>query len=159
MKILIIKYKNEELECLIDTSDEQLVSAYNWKYHPKTGVIARHQNKTIYLHRLLTDCPIGLVVDHIDHNHLNNVRSNLRICSQSNNSKNSKRPKNNTSGFKGVQHHPFRNGYALKKPWRALIKVNRKVISLGYFTSKEGAARAYDKAAKLYFGEFADLNY
>jgi hypothetical protein len=57
---------------------------------------------------------------------------------------------NNTSGYRGVTW--FQN------KWRASIKINSRRIFLGYFISKEDAARAYDRAALEYFGEFAVLN-
>lgn len=40
------------------------------------------------MHRLITSCPPGLVVDHINHNKLDNRRKNLRVCTQSANMRN-----------------------------------------------------------------------
>jgi hypothetical protein len=59
--------------------------------------------------------------------------------------------RDNTSGYKGVQKS--------RKRWIARIMVNGKHIGLGTFDAPEEAARAYDRAAKLYHGDFAVPNF
>lgn len=103
--------------------------------------------KTIYLHKLLVDCPKGMVVDHKNLNKLDNRLSNLRVCSHSQNHSNSKLQKNNTSGFKGVTK--------AKNKWHARIKLMGKDIHLGNFSSKSSAAKAYNEKALELFGEFS----
>lgn len=93
--------------------------------------------------------PIGLEVDHIDHNRLNNQRSNLRFCTKSQNICNQRR--RNKTGFKGVGKTLAR----LQNPWRATIKIKGVRIFLGYFPTPEQASEAYQAAAKFHFGEFA----
>jgi hypothetical protein len=61
-------------------------------------------------------------------------------------------PKNNTSGYKGVDWHPQ------TQKWRASITINRQRKSLGLFHKKEDAALAYNESAPIYHGEFARLN-
>lgn len=59
---------------------------------------------------------------------------------------------NNTSEYKGViQHRP--------EKWRAIITLKGKPKHLGVFDSEIAAAKAYDKAARKHFGEFAFLNF
>ena len=110
--------------------------------------------KMQYFHRLITSAQKGQFVDHINGNTLDNRLENLRLCSNTQNVRNSKIPKTNTTGYKGINYVP-RNP---KKPWSARIAVNGKGKHLGYFKTKEEAALAYNKAASLYYGEFAKLN-
>jgi hypothetical protein len=85
-------------------------------------------------------------VDHADGDQGNDSWANLRAATVSQNIGNAKMPCNNPSGFKGV--HPFRN------KWRARL-VNRH---LGVFDDPVEAAKAYDRAAASYYGEFARHN-
>jgi hypothetical protein len=87
-------------------------------------------------------------VDHKDGDGLNNRWRNLREATRSQNHANSKRARNNTSGFKGVRLS--RSGR-----YRARIAVNKKRIALGSFDTPEEAHDAYCRAAKKFFGEFA----
>lgn len=111
--------------------------------------------KPYLMHRLLTDAQVGMSIDHIDGNSLNNCLENLRIATQSQNIGNSVgRP--HSSVFKGVFR--WERGRKLQ-PWCARIKVNGKSYHLGMFASEEEAARAYDAAARLHFGQFARPNF
>ena len=115
------------------------------------------QRKCTRLHRLIMDVfSDDLVVDHIDGDGLNNLRSNLRTCSNAENSRNSRITLNSKSGFKGV--NCAKSNFS-KLPWRARIKYNYKEIQLGTYATKEEAARAYDRKALELFGEFAKLNF
>lgn len=143
----------KNIEYIIDDEDFELVSKYHWYTDNKGYLRIERNRKKIKLHRLLTNCPKGLTVDHINGNKLDNRRSNLRICTNQENVRNVVKRKNNKSGFKGVYWH------TQSKCWRAKITVNGKCITVGGFKIKEDAAKAYDKAAIKYFGEFANLNY
>jgi outer membrane usher protein FimD/PapC len=92
-------------------------------------------------------------VDHKNHDTLNNRRGNLRKANSSQQKWNQGKRKNNTSGYKGVCWNKEKSKYQVQ------IGVNGKQIRLGYFTSAKKAARAYDKAARKYHGEFAVLNF
>ena len=103
----------------------------------------------VQLHRFLTQCPVGLSVDHVDGNPLNNCLSNLRICSASENMRNRKISRSNKCGFKGV----YKDG---KTPrYRAEIKANGKRYRLGSFQTAGQAHAAYLAAAQRLHGLFA----
>ena len=112
-------------------------------------------SKTNYvlMHREVIYAPAGYEVDHVNHNTLDNRKENLRLCTHSQNAKNTKMPKNNTSGYKGVNWKKERN------KWYAYITVEQTRLFLGYYNNVIEAAHAYDYAASIYFGEFACLNF
>ena len=89
-------------------------------------------------------------VDHIDNNRTNNVVSNLRWCSASENSYNSKLHIDNKCGLKGI--------YFVKHSGKfiAYITANKKRYRLGYFKTLEEAKIARQKKANELFGEFTN---
>jgi hypothetical protein len=116
-------------------------------YKDKGKIIGMH---VIILQRMLGRNLIkGECVDHVNMNTLDNQRSNLRLANKQKNSQNTKRRKDNASGYKGVAVN--QNG----KKWRAYITVNKKRIHLGEHDTPELAHKAYCEAAMKYFGEFA----
>jgi len=88
-------------------------------------------------------------IDHRDGDGTNNRLNNLRPATRSQNSANSRRPRHNTSGYKGVGLH--------RGPgkWRATIARKEKKIHLGTFATPQEAHEAYVKAARKLFGKFA----
>lgn len=94
-----------------------------------------------------------IIVDHADGDGLNNLEENLRICTHGQNMANRRKQINNTSGYRGVYWEKN------DKKWRASVKVNGVTKNLGNYDDIEEAARARDEAAKIYYGEFARLNF
>ena len=112
-------------------------------------VSANHigSNKSTQIHRIIR--PDIDLIDHIDMDGLNNLRSNLRKCTRSQNGANALPKKNNTSGYTGVWRDKRRDR------WCAEIKVNYKKISIGSYSDKNDAIKARREAEKKYFGDFA----
>jgi hypothetical protein len=138
---------------LIDKEDFDKIKDYGWYAHfDKVGktfyAITRTHGTNIIMHRLILNAPDSLVIDHADHNGLNNRKSNIRVCSQSQNCMNKKVQSNNTSGYRGVSFHKTKNKY------QATIMVNRKQVYLGTFNTALEASEAYQIAAKKLFGKF-----
>jgi hypothetical protein len=85
---------------------------------------------------------------------LNNQKSNLRICTRSENARNRNKNSGNKwkSAFKGVT-------FTSDKKWVATIHTKAKYGYLGSYNTEIEAANAYDDAAKELFGEFAKTNF
>jgi hypothetical protein len=106
------------------------------------------------MHRDVLNPPDHLFVDHINHNGLDNRIANLRTATPQQNSYNRIHfRKNPSSKYKGVS---FKKK---EKKWTAQIRYDGKSKFIGTFDSEIEAAKAYDKAAKLYHKEFAALNF
>ena len=99
-----------------------------------------------YLHNLI----MRGRADHIDGDGLNNVRSNLRSCTQAQNGLN--RSAKAGKRFKGVYQHRSGRFYAQ-------IAIHGIVSSSKPFGTVEEAARAYDDMAVRLHGEWARLNF
>ena len=104
------------------------------------------------MHRAVLKAANDMVVDHINHNGLDNRKANLRLATVAQNAWNAERPIGR-SGYRGVSFDK-RVGR-----WRVAICCCGKRKQLGYFSDKHEAAKAYDRAAKKYYGEFASLNF
>lgn len=91
-------------------------------------------------------------VDHINGNRSDNRIINLRLATNSENLRNRLKPRNNTSGYKGVSYIKRYDIY------QATIRVEGKNKFLGRFASPEAAADAYQRAALKHHGEFANLD-
>lgn len=144
---------------LVDCSDFEELSQYKWnmlksrntQYAQREVRNADGKVEKITMHVQIMQPPKGMEVDHIDGNGLNNQRSNLRICTRTQNRQNVGAMKNNKSGYKGVSLHKATN------KWLAQIRVDGKHHHLGLFTNPEEASKAYIQACKKYHGEFANL--
>jgi hypothetical protein len=109
--------------------------------------------KTVYLHREIMNEPKGFFVDHKNNDSLDNRKANLRVATRSQNCQNVPKRKNTSSQFIGVSFSKE------EKKWCAYINYRGKRIWLGYFDNEIDAAKAYDRAALKYYGEFARLNF
>jgi hypothetical protein len=135
----------------VDAADYEWLSRYHW--HLENGYAARREkNKYIYMHREIMKPPRGKIVDHANHNKLDNSRPNLRVCTRPENQLNLRKRRGSSSRFKGVAYDKRRG------KWCAKIYFKGERTWLGYFDEEVEAARAYDSKAVELFGEFAHLN-
>lgn len=150
----------------LDESDLHLVAPYSWHafswltasghafgpYAANTFLDAGRVRSAL-MHKLLTGWPL---TDHIDHDTLNNRRSNLRPATPAQSNANTRKTvRKCASQFKGVTH----DGRSRTSSWRAQIGINGTRFRLGAFPTQEEAARAYDAAAFAAWGEYAYLNF
>jgi hypothetical protein len=154
-----------KIEFLIDQDDLEFVEKNKWYLlksstsrtnylfcRKRIGKIVKIQ----FLHRFLTNCPKGKDVDHINGDGLDNRKSNLRICTRSQNKMNTNKiTKKCTSIFKGVS---FAATEKRKRKWRASITINGKSKTIGRFLTENEAALAYNKQAIVHFGKYANIN-
>ena len=138
---------------MVDAADFDWLNEHRWYLKGGPGFYYACRTccgRTILMHREIMQTPAGMVVDHIDHNILNNRRCNLRNCTPEQNRHN-RRPTRNQSGFIGV--------YPYGKRWKAQIRRGGKVVYREIFDDKVEAAKARDRKARELFGPFAYLNF
>ncbi len=140
-----------KLSTLVDDEDYEELSKRWWHAVPHRKTYIVMSTGGLIMARVIMKPPSDLEADHKDLNGLNNQKSNLRICTTRQNCQNRSNRSDGESEYKGVGWH--------YKGWRARITTIYGRISLGVFKTQEEAAREYDRAALLYFGEFAKLNF
>lgn len=151
-KIKLNGKKGKDKFALVNDEDFKWLSSYKWSC--SAGYAQAKVNKrTTMMHRLIMNAPIGLEVDHINHNKLDNRKQNLRMVTRSQNHANQIKMINSSSYYKGTCWNKT------VKQWMASIKINRKSYTLGYFKNELHAAMAYDLWAKELHGDFAQLNF
>lgn len=138
----------------VSVDDFERLSVVKWGVNldraSKAYACRKVQGKRVYMHREITSCPAGLVVDHINGDTLDNRRTNLRICTERQNLYNCLTT--NLTGYKGVSSGGA-GGYRSRIQHPAYGE-----IYLGLYKSPQDAADAYDRAALLLWGEYAWLN-
>lgn len=152
-------YLNNEKKTCVDDADFERFRDYKWTAANVHGYwIAVRKAKlgdgrrtTIMLHREILHAGSDLQVDHINGDTLNNTRSNLRLCLQSENKRNRKKPSTGvTSKYKGVSLWRGR--------WKAQITSHGTTHYLGLFKTEAEAAKAYNEAAEELHANFARKN-
>lgn len=144
---------------LVDDEDFDAVSKFKWQALVQRRMVYAYRSvsgeggrkTTVYLHRDIAGAAKGELVDHKNRNGLDCRKHNLRVCSRTQNNRNRTSVVGSSSKYLGVR----KAGSA----WEARINVGGAPIYLGRFADEQSAARAYDSAAVLHFGEFANPNF
>ena len=150
---------------LVDDSDFELLSQFKWCaskvttktngdiwYAVRTVKRVNGRDTNISMHRFILGAPKGMVVDHRNHNGLDNRRSNIRLCTVAQNSHNIRRARRNLPRGCSLIH-PNR-----EKKYQANICVNGRSYNLGAFSDPIQAGMAYDLASMVLHGEFGIRN-
>jgi hypothetical protein len=157
-----IKLSNYNDYAIVDSDLYEELNAHRWSVDLSKNKFTRvtrsrkkvdppGKSKISMHHAVIGGLPKGMVVDHINHNVLDNRRANLRVCTPAENSRNRQPLKNKQVKYKGV----IFDKTSKKNPFRAVIKK----ISLGQYNVAEKAALAYNNAATEHYGEYACLNH
>ena len=136
---------------LVDADMAWLADRYKWTLDG-SGYASTGRKRMQFF--VMDKPPLGMQIDHINRVRVDNRKTNLRHVTQSQNIANAK-GQPNLSGYKGVAYSK-----STKNKWRAYYcPFDRKQVNIGYYDTKEEAAKAYDKAAKERWGEFAYQNF
>jgi hypothetical protein len=156
--LLYDKHRKEVARTKIDLEDIDKIPSCKWGLKKNKGKCycgcKDENNKNMFLHRVIMGVldDNTVVVDHINHDGLDNRKCNLRICTQSENMANKSILGSNKTGTIGVAWDKSH------KKWCAYITVNYKRMHLGYFKEIEEAIKTRKEAEQKYFGEFTPTN-
>ncbi len=149
---VILKSRNQVHNCFFDPEYYKLINRFHWYLSSRGYAVTSKNGRRIYMHRLIleVDDPKTLV-NHRNHNKLDNRRANIRICTSSEKNRNSRKLTPKSSKYKGV--------YLDNKYWHVQINEDRERKNLGRFRSEKTAAKVYDQKARELYKDFAFLNF
>lgn len=145
----VVMYTTGGEPFFVDKEDYERIKSTCWVVNNKGYLSGIRDGKSVLLHRVITDCPNGMVVDHINHDKMDNRKLNLRIVTQHQNSLNHDVRCDNKSGNTGV------NYVEASGKWLSRITIDSEIINLGTFDSYEDAVKIRKIAEDKYFGEFS----
>lgn len=157
---ITVNSKGVNYTILFDKADSELIKLRSWRITLFKGrntqyaiheYVDKRKRKALYMHSYILGKKAGKVIDHINGNGLDNRRSNLRFCSISQNLHNSKKQKNNSSGYKGITK--------TKNSHRCFLQVKNKKYYLGARTDMVYSAIVYDVCSIILNKEYALTNF
>ena len=150
-----IGYTSDGKEFWFDLDDYEKIKDYCWFIHHSRYVACKDKNhKWMLLHKLImNDLDNNYDIDHIKtENKFDNRKCNLRIATRSQNNRNRKLSKNNTSGVTGVHWH------SRDKVWEADIGDGNSKKYIGRFCEFHDAVKARKNAEEKIYKEYSYSN-
>lgn len=143
-------------KAIIDDKDYNKISKYKWYLHNRGYAVRKMRSEegkpvgkkysiAIFMHHSILNGKTqkGFIIDHKNGNKLDNRRSNLRTCTQSQNCLNSRaKGTNKNSGIKGISWHEK------SKCWYGRISIDGKTYCTGYSKTIEEAIKKYNQKIK-----------
>ncbi len=148
----VVGYLSSGVPFIFDREDYEKVSQYSWHVGTREGYLMAMiygTKKSILLHRLIMNEPDGMVVDHMNHDPLDNRKCNLRLVTFSQNQMNRNQICKAKSGVTGV----YQNRRSGK--WMAYISVGGHQKNLGLYDEFDDAVKARKEGEQEYFGEYS----
>lgn len=161
--MVLIKLTRNKAAIVDEEDYERVVAQGKWtvgncrsnpKFYAQRCIYIEGKKSTMKMHRFIISCPKNMCVDHINGDTLDNRKSNLRIVSHKDNSRNRAHQKTAAFPYKGIAYYK----YCKSRPWAARITCNGKTLFIGSYSSMEEAALAYNYKAVELFGIYAKLN-
>jgi hypothetical protein len=159
--IFINSPKHGDLETIISTAKLEVALSFpnTWyaRYEPKTNsfyavgnmTIEKNKRRTFGLHQWVMSRPKNMVIDHLNHETLNNLDENLRVVTKAQNSQNRiGSTRANVSGVRGVRWSKR------EQKWQVRMKVNGKESQFGTFKTV-GEAEELSKEIRKKYMPFA----
>lgn len=128
-RIILSGKRGNGKSVIVDDDDYEKYNHLRWHLSDTGYAVRRANGETIRIHRLIMDCPEGLVIDHLNGDKLDCRKSNMRVCTQSENIK-------NRHGAKGYCYDKS------KKKW--IVRYKNKFW--GRYNTEEEAKKAYQLA-------------
>jgi hypothetical protein len=127
----------------VDDEDYDWLMKHNWCINTNGYATRNEYGQTVFMHREIIKPPPGKITHHVNGDKLDDRKDNLQIVDYSRNGLvRHKLNRNNTSGYRGVT---FVYG-----KWKAQIRINRKLIIIGWFLTPEDAHKAYQNYYQNY---------
>jgi hypothetical protein len=147
-QIIIKSKKHGNQIALVDDGDFYKVKPFKWRinWFPKANTFYAFTNTQISMHRFISHCPKGMVVDHINHNGLDNRKSNLRVVTYSENLRNNKCHKDNK-----LQERLITHAYHGKSFLVQYRKPNDRKAYYKYFKQLQDAILFRDTILEKYY--------
>ena len=155
--------KGEHYTCLIDESDLIKLEEFGYKWHllwsrttksyyakatKYNGMInGKPFYETVLMHRFLMDCPIGMTVDYLNYNTLDNRRCNMNLATLDENNKNrqNRANRNSTTGIRNVSYSKLDGKFIVQ------FQIDGKNTQMGRFDTLESAKKYADKYRPNYY--------